>query len=61
MLRENWPKYLDVYITVDNFIKWKKLNPNTKVKIMCPDGRWDDGTFIIAASVCIPEVTLGQI
>lgn len=51
MFKKNWPEYMDNYINIDNFIKWKKINSNTKVQIMCPEGRWDDGTYIVIASV----------
>lgn len=45
LFKGQWPYALHAYYWVDNYIDWKKRNI-TKIKFYCPEGRWDDGTFI---------------
>ncbi|GLV34644.1 uncharacterized protein CBL_09125 [Carabus blaptoides fortunei] len=45
LFKGRWPYALHAYYWLDNYIDWKKRNI-TKIKFYCPEGRWDDGTFI---------------
>lgn len=50
LFKGQWPYALHAYYWVDNYIDWKKRNI-TKIKFYCPEGRWDDGTFIAIEDV----------
>lgn len=45
LFKPDWPYAIHAYYWVDNYIDWKKRGI-TNIKFFCPDGLWDDGTFI---------------
>lgn len=54
MFKRDWPSHINVYYLLDTFIKWKKLRPTeTYATVYCPDGNFEDGTFIAIIDVCI--------
>ncbi|XP_043527472.1 glycine N-acyltransferase-like protein 3 [Frieseomelitta varia] len=42
----NWPEFAYYYYWIQNSIVWKKENPNISIQIYCPDGDYEQGTFI---------------
>lgn len=52
LLKGYWPFAMHAYYCVDNYIEWKKKNI-TNIRFYCPEGRWDDGTFIAIEDVSL--------
>lgn len=45
---QNGQKSYISYMTIDNYIRWFKLDPNVKhIHIYCLNGDFSDGTFVI--------------
>ena len=50
----NWPRHMLGYYTIDNFIKWQKIDSNIKnLNCYCLDGDWSDGTFVFIVSLSV--------
>lgn len=49
----NWPESCYGYYAIDNYVKRKRKGISLeKLRILCLNGDWSDGTFIIEVSGC---------
>lgn len=47
MFAEFWPRDILAYNAIDNHLKIKTKNPSAPSRILCLNGDWSDGTFIL--------------
>lgn len=52
IFKNHWPYAINVYYYLDNCIDWTRRN-ETAMEFLAPEGRWEDGTFVVAERVSV--------
>lgn len=60
LYRRDWPLHFVGFQTIDALISWTKLHPAIgHLQVYALNGDWSDGTFVVAVSEYIIDVSIG--